>query len=243
MLVVKNLIKNFGNFRAVDNLSLSIKEGQTYALIGPNGAGKTTTIKILAGLYLPDDGKADFLGKDLFSEKNDVRRLIGYIPDEPVFYPGLSGQEFLNFISALYGVSETKKKEVLTYLFDLFPLKDILGGQPESYSRGNKQKLAICSALLPEPKLLLIDEPIVGLDPQSAKAALSLFKAFTKNGGSILVSTHTLAVAEEIAGCVGIIDQGKLLAEGDLKTLRQKAKLKTAHLEEVFLKITKEADA
>ena len=232
ILKIKNLTKKFGQLTALDNLCLEIGEGEIYALIGPNGAGKTTTIKILAGLYLPSGGTVEFL--------RQKRTLIGYIPDEPIFYPELTGGEFLNFICALHGVSEKRKNEILDKFLKIFPLREALLESPENYSRGNKQKLAICAAFLPEPKLLLIDEPIVGLDPQSAKAALELFTDFSKKGGSILLSTHTLSVAEEIADRVGIIDKGKLIAEGNLKTLRQKTKLSHAHLEEVFLKITQE---
>lgn len=242
MLSIKNLTKKFGHLLAVDNLSLEIDEGEIYALIGPNGAGKTTTIKIIAGLYLPDSGSVEFLGKNLLAGEAQEKKLIGYIPDEPNFYPGLTGVEFLNFIGGLYQISEKRKNEVLARFSKIYPFREILDSEPNNYSRGNKQKLVICAAFLPDPKLLLIDEPIVGLDPQSAKATLELFSTFAKEGGSILLSTHTLAVAEEIAHRLGIIDHGKLVAEGDLKTLRQKAKLKTGHLEEVFLKLTEERD-
>lgn len=238
MLKITNLTKSFGSIRAVDNLSLTINQGEIYALIGPNGAGKTTTIKILAGLYWPNSGSIEFLEKNLLDDKLRERKLIGYIPDEPIFYSGLTGLEHLNLVAALYGVSEKKKHEILVQFYKIFPLQEVLGENPENYSRGNKQKLAICSAFLTEPKLLLVDEPIVGLDPQSAKAVLELFLKYAKDGGSILLSTHTLSVAEEIAKRVGILDHGILVAEGDLKYLRQKAKLKTAHLEEIFLKLT-----
>lgn len=242
MLVIKNLSKSFGKVKAVDHLSLTIGNGQIYALIGPNGAGKTTTIKIIAGLYFPDGGTVKFFGQDLLGGAPEEKKLIGYIPDEPIFYPGLSGTEFLNFVAALYGVSEKRKKEILTKFSKIFPLKEILSENPANYSRGNKQKLAICAAFLPDPKLLLIDEPIVGLDPQSAKKALELFSAFAQGGGSILLSTHTLAAAEKICHRVGIIDQGKLITEGTLGSLRQKARLKSGHLEDVFLKITQEKE-
>lgn len=241
-LKIKNLSKTFGQIKAVDNLTLEVKAGEIYGLLGPNGAGKTTTIKIIAGLYFSDGGSIEFLGKNLLSDESLERKFIGYIPDEPFFYPGLSGIEFLNFISALYGVTTVRKNEVLTKFTKIFPFREILEGDPTNFSRGNKQKLAVCAAFLTNPKLLLIDEPIVGLDPQSAKAALKLFSTFAKKGGSILVSTHTLSAAEEIAHRVGIIDQGRLIAEGNLQTLRQKARLKTAHLEEVFLKITQEKE-
>lgn len=240
ILKIKNLTKKFSSLTAVDNLCLEIGQGEIYALIGPNGAGKTTTIKILAGLYLPSAGRVEFLGQNLLDDNFQDRQLIGYVPDEPLFYPELTGQEFLNFTAALHGVSEKRKNEILGKLLKIFPLREALSENPENYSRGNKQKLAICAAFLTEPKLILIDEPIVGLDPQSAKAALELFTDFAKTGGSILLSTHTLQVAEKIADRVGIIDKGKLLAEGDLQTLSQKVKLKRAHLEEVFLKITQE---
>ena len=242
MLCLKNLTKKFGPVTAVDKLSFEIEANEIYALIGANGAGKTTTIKIIAGLYLPDGGSVEFLGKNILGDNPLEKRFIGYIPDEPIFYPGLSGIEFLNFISALHNVPEKRKGEILAKFSKIFPFREILEGNPESYSRGNKQKLAICAAFLPDPKLLLVDEPIVGLDPQSAQATLELFVTFAKAGGAILVSTHTLSVAEEIAHRVGIIERGKLIAEGSLNSLRQKAKLKTGHLEKVFLKIMQEKE-
>lgn len=241
-LKIKNLSKKFGQIKALDNLAFEVKAGEIYSLIGPNGAGKTTTIKIIAGLYLPDGGSVEFLGKNLLNGESPEKKFIGYIPDEPFFYPGLSGIEFLNFISSLYGIAEVRKNDILAKFTKIFPFREILADDPTNFSRGNKQKLAICAAFLIDPKLLLIDEPIVGLDPQSAKVALKLFSTFAREGGSILVSTHTLAAAEEVAHRVGIIDQGRLIAEGSLQTLRQKAKLKTAHLEEVFLKITQEKE-
>lgn len=242
MLTINNLSKKFGSTVAVWDLSLKIGKGEIYALIGPNGAGKTTTIKIIVGLYLPDRGSVEFLGHDLLEKSCPEKKLIGYIPDEPFFYPGLTGMEIVNFTSALYGVSEEEKNKTLTKFSKIFPLKEILSENPENYSRGNKQKLAICTAFLGNPKLLLVDEPIVGLDPESAQAALDLFIVFAKDGGSILVSTHTLAAAEKIASRVGIIDKGKLIADGNLEDLRRKTALKAGHLEDIFLKITHEKE-
>lgn len=233
MLVIENLCKSFGKIQAVDHLSLTVKEDEIYALIGPNGAGKTTTIKMIVGLYLPDSGKVEF---------SKSKKFLSYIPDEPFFYPGLTGWEFLHFSAALHGISKNKESELLEKFSQIFPLGETLDGEPVNYSRGNKQKLAICAAFLSEPKLILIDEPIVGLDPQSAKAALTLFDDFAQKDGSILLSTHTLAVAEKIASRVGIIDHGRLVEEGTVESLRQKAKMRHAHLEEVFLKITQEKE-
>lgn len=238
MLTIKNLSKKFGQTVAVRDLSLEIDDGEIYALIGPNGAGKTTTIKIIVGLYLPDSGSVEFLGHNLLKNSCPEKKMIGYIPDEPFFYPGLTGMEIINFISALYQVPEEEKNKILTKFCKAFPLKEILSENPENYSRGNKQKLAICTAFLGKPKLLLVDEPIVGLDPESAQNTLDLFTAFAKEGGSIFLSTHTLAAAEKIANRMGIIDKGKLVAEGSLESLRRKTALKTGHLEDIFLKIT-----
>lgn len=219
MLAVNQLSKRFGKIVACDNLSFTITPRQIYALIGPNGAGKTTAIKIIVGLYRMDSGKINLFNQDITIEETKARAVIGYIPDEPVFYPYLTGKEFLEFVSILYKVPEKTYKKQLAELLTFYPIADILNDYPEHYSRGNKQKLSIIAALLHNPKLLVVDEPIVGLDPQSVRITTRVFSGFAKKGGMILVSTHTLSFVEKLATKVGIIDRGRLIFEGKPKNL------------------------
>lgn len=199
---------------AVDRLSFTVKPKEIYALIGPNGAGKTTTLKIIVGLYQKTSGEVRLFGDDVTRDASARRTLIGYIPDEPVFYPYLTGREFLDFIRILYEVPESVFKKKLTELLKLYPIEDILREYPDRFSRGNKQKLSIISALVHNPKLLVVDEPIVGLDPQSAQVTADMFRKFAEGGGMILVSTHTLSFVETVASTVGIIHHGRRIFEG-----------------------------
>ena len=201
MLRLIGVTKRFEDIFAVSNLSLEIKQGEIYALIGPNGSGKTTTLKLITQIYKPDRGTIKVEGR------------LGYIPDEPNFYAGLTGYETINFIAKLYRVNLKKANKLLAYLIRIFSLKNILNDEVRNYSRGNKQKLAIITQLLIQPDLLLIDEPILGLDPPSAHAALTLFNDFAARGGSILLCTHTLPVVVEIANRIGFLKQGRLVQE------------------------------
>lgn len=225
MLAVTKLTKNFttvkGLVTGVKNLSFHVAPKEIFALIGPNGAGKTTTIKLIVGLYRKNSGKITLDGKDLHRDP-DIKTKIGYIPDEPIFYPYLTGYEILDLVRLLYKVKNEEYKKRLEKLLVLFPIGQILSQTPISYSRGNKQKLSIIAALLHEPELLVIDEPIVGLDPQSSETAANLFGDFAKNGGKILVSTHTLAFVEKVANRFGIIDFGELIFEGKVSEIKNK---------------------
>lgn len=215
-LVIKNLTKKFDNRAVLDKLSLEVNPSEIYALIGPNGAGKTTTIKTVLGLYSKDGGEVIFNGFDI--------KHLGYIPDEPLFYPYLTGWEVLEFTRILNKVSENNYKKKLRELLTSFPIESFLSYYPESYSRGNKQKLSIIAAFLHTPKVLLIDEPVVGLDPESSEKAALLFSNFAKEGGIILVSTHTLSFVEKVATTIGIIKNGKIIFEGKPHDLIKKAK-------------------
>lgn len=239
MIELKNLTKKFGGLTAVDNLSLSISAGEIYGFIGPNGAGKTTTIKILAGLLLPTSGEASINGFNIAQKPEQAKKSIGYIPDDPYVYERMTGYEFLHFIGELWGMREQERVERIETGKNIFPLAGVLDGYMENYSRGNKQKTVILAALLHRPKTLLIDEPIVGLDPESATTAKRLFRDFAKKeGGAVFLTTHTLSVAEEICDRVGIIKGGKLIAEGTLKELHAKAGEAAKTLEEMYLALT-----
>jgi ABC-2 type transport system ATP-binding protein len=238
MLTVKGLSKRFGDLQAVDDVSFSIDDGEIFCLIGPNGAGKTTIIKSIAGLFEPDSGSIVVDGKDALKEPRAAKSLIGYIPDDPSVWSVMTGEEFMHFVGILFGVqSDVRAREVKRLLAE-FDLLGIEGNYFESYSRGNKQKFSILAALLHKPRLLLVDEPIVGLDPLSARKAKELFQAFAHAGGAVLLVTHTLPVAEEIADRIGVIKHGRLAAQGTMDELRALAHLeRTATLEDVYMKL------
>ena len=239
MLQIKNLSKEFGSLRAVSNLSLEVKPKEIYGFIGPNGAGKTTTIKTIVGLLKPTHGTIKVDPAHNQTQPQKVKSVIGYIPDEPMIYEKLTGREFLHFVGELFGGDQRTRKKKLEELIEIFPLKDIIDGYVGNYSRGNKQKVAILAALLHDPKLLIIDEPIVGLDPQSAKITKDLFKNFARAGGAVFVSTHTLNYAQDLCTKIGVINKGKLIAEGNLTQLRKRIKNSRADLENLYLELTK----
>lgn len=239
MLTVENLSKTFGKTDAVRDVSCAIGEGEIYALIGPNGSGKTTIIKLVAGLLRPTGGRITVGGHDVVCEPERSKSQIGYIPDDPVVWENMTGEEFLHMTGALFGVPERTRMRRIPELLSIFGLAGIEKEYFEQYSRGNKQKFTILAALLHDPKLLLIDEPIVGLDPKSAEVAEKLFSDFRKSGGSILVVTHTLPVAERIADRIGVLERGVLVAEDTLAGLRTRANAGvSASLEEVYKALT-----
>lgn len=232
--------KRFTNVHAVRDLTLSVKKGEIYSLIGPNGAGKTTTVKMITGLLAPTSGEIRVLGKDIASDPVGAKRELGYIPDDPFVYDYLTGREFLQLTGDLYGLDRRQTNERIKKLLKLYNLESVIDGLFTEYSRGNKQKSIIIANLIHEPKVLIIDEPILGLDVQSQRVTKKIFKDFTAEGGSIFLCTHTLSVAQELADRVGIIKEGELVAEGTLEKLRKKAHAVQASLEELYLKITGE---
>ena len=235
MLKIENLTKNFKELKAVDNLNLEIKDGELFSIIGPNGSGKTTIIKMIAGLLRPTEGSVNVAGADVAGEPRATKAEIGYIPDEPRIWQAITGEEFLHFSGAFYGMPPEARRQKINKYLDIFGLGGIEKNYFENYSRGNRQKFTIIAALMHEPKLLLIDEPITGLDPDSADIAKGLFSDFTKNGGSVFMATHTLSVAQEISSRVGILKEGQLLEKGTVEELRDRAKLsKDASLHEIY---------
>lgn len=239
MLKINSLTKNFPREEAVKKISFEIKEGEIFSLIGPNGSGKTTIIKIIAGLLHPTSGSVSVNGKDVQNDPVGAKGEIGYIPDEPSVWPQVTGEEFLHITGALFGVDEETRNKRIPGLLDIFGLKGIEKGYFEDYSRGNKQKFTILAAFLHKPKLLLIDEPIVGLDPVSAETARKKFEQFAKDGGSILLVTHTLNVAELIADRIGILKMGSIKAIGTMSELRTKAGLEDgSSLNDIYLALT-----
>lgn len=239
MLVLKNLTKKFGDFIAVDNLNLSVAGGEIYSFLGPNGSGKTTTIKMITGIYKPTAGQVLIKGYDIEKQPLAAKAVIGYIPDDPFVYEQLTGREFLHFVGTLFNIPEEVRQKKIEQLLKLFPILEVVDGYFGSFSRGTKQKLTILAALLHDPQLLIIDEPMVGLDPQSAHIFKQLLKEFVANGQrAVFVSTHSLEVAQSICSRIGIINHGQLVKEGTLAQLQQELNLKQGSLEEIFLTIT-----
>lgn len=240
MLNIKNLTKKFSNNTAVDRVSLSINSGEIFSLIGPNGSGKTTIIKLISGLLKPTDGTIEVDGNDVVKNPISTKSVIGYIPDDPSIWSGMTGEEFLNFSGTLYGLDERTRMVKIASWLKVFNLNGTEKDYFESYSRGNKQKFTIIAALMHEPKLLLIDEPIVGLDPASAEIAKEKFVEFTKTGGVVFLVTHTLSVAESIANRIAILKNGKIVGSGTLSELRKKENLPdNASLDKIYQFFTK----
>jgi ABC-2 type transport system ATP-binding protein len=238
VLVIDQLTKKFGKFTAVDNISLHVKRGEIFGFLGPNGAGKTTTIKMIAGLLQPDKGKIFISGRSLAKEPQKCKQDTGYIPDRPYLFEKLTGFEFLQFIASLYNLApEPFSRNTARYL-ELFDLEDWRHHLIESYSHGMRQKLIITSILMLEPPLIVVDEPMVGLDPKSARIVKELFKSHAARGTAIFLSTHSLEIAEELCDRIGIILNGGLRALGNLEDLQLEARLQHSDLEEIFLELT-----
>lgn len=238
MITVKNLIKHFGDKKAVNDVSFTINDGEIFCLIGPNSAGKSTIVKSIIGLLEPTSGEILINGKSVAVYGEQTKGDIGYIPDEPAIWPSMTGEEFIYFTQALYGMSSTHRKKSLARLLEPFHLSGLEKEYFENYSRGNKQKFSITAAFSHKPKVLLVDEPIVGLDPIGAEIAKKMFRQFAKDGGSLLLVTHTLSVAEEISDRIGFLKNGKLVAVGTISELREQAgTAKDASLEQVYQKL------
>jgi ABC-2 type transport system ATP-binding protein len=238
VLVIDHLTKNFGKFTAVDNISLHVKRGEIFGFLGPNGAGKTTTIKMIAGLLKPDNGQISINNRSLASEPKKCKQDTGYIPDRPYLFEKLTGFEFLQFIASLYNLEPEIFARNTAHYLKLFDLDDWQHHLIESYSHGMRQKLIISSIFMLEPPLIVVDEPMVGLDPKSARIVKELFKSHAARGTSIFLSTHSLEIAEELCDRIGIILNGGLRALGNLKDLELAARLEHSDLEEIFLELT-----
>jgi ABC-2 type transport system ATP-binding protein len=237
-IIIENLVKKYGTFTAVDDISITVQPGQILGFLGPNGAGKTTTIKLLAGLLKPDAGSIIINGYNIAEEPVKCKLHTGHIPDRPFLYEKLTGNEFLRFIASLYHMTTEKFEKNVNHLLDLFDLIDWQGHLIESYSHGMRQKLIMTSVFMLETPTIIVDEPMVGLDPKSARIVKELFKNHARIGGSIFLSTHSLEIAEELCGQIAIILNGRIKAIGNMETLRQKASLEESDLEEVFLELT-----
>ncbi|MEC7861986.1 MAG: ABC transporter ATP-binding protein [Verrucomicrobiota bacterium] len=241
MINIQDLTVLYGEYAAVDGLNLNVQEGELFAFLGPNGAGKTTAIKALTGLIGPDRGSISVGGYDMKEEPIKAKSIMGYVPDVAVFYDKLTSIEFMRFIGDLYGVDRSRLHDNTAELFQKFDLNSFAHSPIEELSHGTCQRLAIAAALVHEPKVFVIDEPMVGLDPLHAKAVKKELRARSDEGVTVLMSTHLLNVAEELADRIGIIDQGKLVALGTLNELREGENC--AALEEIFLRLFEGKDS
>lgn len=239
MIITENLTKDYGKYRAVEDVNIHVKAGEIYGFLGPNGAGKTTTIRMLIGLLLPTEGRIMLAGHDLAKEPVAAKSLVGFIPDRPFLYEKLTAEEFLRFIAGLYGISPEDTENRIPDLLKFFDLSDWGNELIESFSHGMKQRLVMASAMIHKPKIIIVDEPMVGLDPRGARLMKEVFRRMARDDGcSIFMSTHTLEVAEQMCDRIAIIHEGKIIAEGTMEELRSQAEKKEAGLEEIFLRLT-----
>src|SRR6476661_4485118 len=240
MIEIIGLTKRYGSFTAVDAIDLRVPKGELFGFLGPNGAGKSTTLRMIAGILRPTAGTVKIGGVDIAADPIAAKRILGFIPDRPFIYEKLTGIEFLQFVGGLYNQNgkniEHRSRELLA-LFDLENWRDEL---VESYSHGMRQKLIISSAFVHRPEVIVVDEPMVGLDPKSAKILKDLFREYTRRGHTIMMSTHTLEVAESLCQRIGIIQGGKIRAQGTMADLRAHAESGMDGLEDIFLRLTGE---
>jgi ABC-2 type transport system ATP-binding protein len=238
MIEIDNVTRKYGTKVAVSQLTLRIPPGELFAFLGPNGAGKTTTIKMMVGLLRPSAGTIRLCGHDVGKRQLAANRLLGYVPDVPYLYDKLSGVEFLRFIAEMYGLEKREAERKIAEQVAAFDLDDFVDDLTESYSHGMKQRLTFAAAMLHDPKVLVIDEPMVGLDPRTVRLVKDMLRAKAAAGQTIFMSTHLLAIAEEIADRVGIIDDGRLRFLGTIDELRDQVAARDASLEHLYLRFT-----
>jgi len=239
VIEVRGLVKRYGRFTAVDGLSFEVPAGRVLALLGPNGAGKSTTIRAVTGQVMPTAGTVAVGGHDVAKRPLEAKALMGYVPDRPYLYPNLTGRELLRFLGRLRKVAgaEERARELLAR-FELTRAADEL---VQTYSHGMRQRLTFCAALLHRPRALVIDEPMVGLDPRGARDVRALMRRHADEGGAVLLTTHSLAVAEAVADEIVLMSRGRAVARGTLEELRRRVGDDAADLEEIFLRLTEEA--
>jgi len=243
MIEIADLTMDYGAMRALDGLTLSIPQGEFFAFLGPNGAGKTTAIKLLTGLMTPVRGSVRICGHDMHTDPLKAKSLLGYVPDVAVFYEKLTAVEFMEFIADIFQMDEKRARQMGAELFRKFALDSVARERIENLSHGTRQRLAIASALLHEPKVFIIDEPMVGLDPIHARIVKQELKDRSRAGMTVLMSTHLLNIAEEVADRIGILHRGKLIALGNMTELRRTHESDGKRLEEIFLDMVSEKNA
>ena len=238
MIEIEGVVKRFGSHTAVAGLDLKVQTGEIFGFLGPNGAGKTTTVKCVTGLLKPTAGRVRVAGFDLATQTLEAKRSMGLVPDEPFVYPKLTGVEYLRFVGELYGARLSDMKARIPDLLEMFELAPWGGELVESYSHGMRQKLVLAGILLHEPKVLILDEPMVGLDPKSGRLVKDIFLKLAERGTTIFMCTHVLEIAEKLCDRVGIMIEGRMIACGTVAELEAQAKTKGSDLEGIFLSLT-----
>ena len=243
MIRLENLSKHYGKLAAVDSLNLEVQRGEIFGFLGPNGAGKTTTIRVMMGILRATSGRVTLGGYDVEQEPEKAKAITGFIPDRPFIYEKLSGREFLKFVGSLHRVDAALLQRRIPELLEHFELSDWKDELVESYSHGMKQRLVLCASLIHQPKILIVDEPMVGIDPRGTRMLKDLFLSLAKKGTTLFLSTHSISIAEEICQRIGIIHKGKLIASGTMADLYRLAKVKEGRLESVFLDLTQDGSS
>jgi len=240
VITLEKVTKRYGELTAVDSLNLDVQEGEIFGFLGPNGAGKTTTIRMMMGILKPTAGRIVLGGYDVGRSPEKAKAISGFIPDRPFLYEKLSGSEFLHFVGQLHHVATEQRQRQIEQLMDYFELIPWQDELVESYSHGMKQRLALCAALIHEPRVLVVDEPMVGMDPRGARTLKDLFRSLAEKGVTVFLSTHSISVAEEVCHRIGIIQKGRLITCGSMAELHQQANTREGNLESVFLQLTRE---
>lgn len=237
MIEISNLTKRFGSKIAVNKISFNVRSGEIFGFLGPNGAGKTTTIKMIVGLMSPNEGEIEVAGVNVISDPLESKRKFSYVPDNPDIYENMTGLQYLNFLSDIYNLSKDERKERIKRYSDEFEMTGNLNDYISGYSHGMKQKICLIGALIHEPEVFILDEPMVGLDPKSAFRLKELMRNRCNNGKSVFFSTHVMEVAEKICDRLAIIKDGKIIAIGTLDEIKEQAK-DEGSLEQIFLELT-----
>jgi ABC-2 type transport system ATP-binding protein len=240
VIELSNITKRYGTLAAVDSLNLEVPRGEVFGFLGPNGAGKTTTIRMMMGILKPTSGRVFLGGHDVEQEPEKAKALAGFIPDRPFIYEKLTGREFLQFVGRLHHVEPERLQRRGAELLEHLELTRWQDELVESYSHGMKQRLVVCGALIHEPPILVVDEPMVGMDPKGSRTLKDLFRSLAERGTTVFLSTHSISVAEEVCHRIGIIQRGRLIACGTMMDLHAQAKNKNGNLESVFLDLTQE---
>ena len=240
MIRIINLRKQYGRLAAVDDLNIEVAPGEIFGFLGPNGAGKTTTIRVMMGILRASSGRVILGGHDVEQEPQQAKAIAGFIPDRPFIYEKLSGKEFLTFIAKLHRMESARLTRRIDELLEYFELANWQDELVEGFSHGMKQRLVLCAALVHEPRILIVDEPMVGLDPKGARTIKDLFRSLAKNGTTVFLSTHSISVAEEVCHRIGIIQKGHLIASGTMADIYRLTRGHDSNLEDVFLELTQQ---